>query len=208
MTTEELKPGQKFPTPTPGFGDRVFYETLLRQRPDSVMAQEWFVLSSLVGLNCAQRQLLCCCCCCCCYVRCCLLTNTRMLFLLCSSSSLGARTVSCLLERANHNTKTPQHNTNQVRQLRGVTARRSQAAVPSCDGTQSPGAPRRGRSRIALSRQKESRQKGQDIKRRSLRCGHGGIEWWGWNWSSDVVVLSITTIPIVTVQVYRQPTML
>ena len=55
MTTEELKPGQKFPTPTPGFGDRVFYETLLRQRPDSVMAQEWFVLSSLVGLNCAQR---------------------------------------------------------------------------------------------------------------------------------------------------------
>mmetsp|Transcript_2156 Transcript_2156/g.4713 ORF Transcript_2156/g.4713 Transcript_2156/m.4713 type:complete len:96 (+) Transcript_2156:107-394(+) len=39
----ELKPGQKFPTPTPGFGDRVFYETLLRQRPDSVMAQEWCV---------------------------------------------------------------------------------------------------------------------------------------------------------------------
>lgn len=38
-----LKPGQKFPTPTPGFGDRVFYETLLRQRPDSAMAQEWFV---------------------------------------------------------------------------------------------------------------------------------------------------------------------
>lgn len=40
--TDELKPGQKFPTPTPGFGDRVFYETLLRQRPDSVMAQEWY----------------------------------------------------------------------------------------------------------------------------------------------------------------------
>ena len=39
--TEELKPGQKFPTPTPGMGDRVFYETLLRQRPDSEMAQEW-----------------------------------------------------------------------------------------------------------------------------------------------------------------------
>ena len=33
--------GQKFPTPTRGFGDRVFYETLLKQRPDSVMAQEW-----------------------------------------------------------------------------------------------------------------------------------------------------------------------
>jgi hypothetical protein len=37
----DLKPGQKFPTPTPGFGDRVFYETLYRQRPDSAMAQEW-----------------------------------------------------------------------------------------------------------------------------------------------------------------------
>eukprot|EP00934_Nitzschia_sp_Nitz4_P008144 Nitzschia sp. Nitz4//scaffold358_size24170//23661//24089//NITZ4_008436-RA/size24170-augustus-gene-0.49-mRNA-1//-1//CDS//3329549017//8134//frame0 len=35
------KPGQKFPTPTPGYGDRVFYETLLKQRPDSQMAQEW-----------------------------------------------------------------------------------------------------------------------------------------------------------------------
>lgn len=39
----ELKPGQKFPTPTPGFGDRVFYETLYRQRPGSFMAQEWYV---------------------------------------------------------------------------------------------------------------------------------------------------------------------
>jgi hypothetical protein len=37
----DLKPGQKFPTPTPGFGDRVFYETLLRQKSDSAMAQEW-----------------------------------------------------------------------------------------------------------------------------------------------------------------------
>ena len=40
-TVTALKPGQKFPTPTPGFGDRVFYETLLKQRPDSEMAQEW-----------------------------------------------------------------------------------------------------------------------------------------------------------------------
>eukprot|EP00978_Attheya_sp_CCMP212_P023475 scaffold71976_cov55-Attheya_sp.AAC.1 len=40
---EELKPGQKYPTPTPGFGDRVFYETLYRQRPESNMAQEWCV---------------------------------------------------------------------------------------------------------------------------------------------------------------------
>ena len=41
--------GQKFPTPTPGFGDRVFYETLLRQRPDSLMAQEWYVGSWTAG---------------------------------------------------------------------------------------------------------------------------------------------------------------
>ena len=31
------------PVATPGFGDRVFYETLLRQNPDSAMAQEWCV---------------------------------------------------------------------------------------------------------------------------------------------------------------------
>ena len=28
------KPGQKFPQPTPGAADRVFYETLLEQKPD------------------------------------------------------------------------------------------------------------------------------------------------------------------------------
>lgn len=44
MEEESLKPGQKHPTPTPGNGDRVFYETLYRQRPDSEMAQEWCVL--------------------------------------------------------------------------------------------------------------------------------------------------------------------
>ncbi|KAL7531083.1 hypothetical protein ACHAWF_003624 [Thalassiosira exigua] len=37
----KLKPGQKFPTPTPGNGDRVFYETLLSQIPASEMAQDW-----------------------------------------------------------------------------------------------------------------------------------------------------------------------
>jgi hypothetical protein len=41
--TDTLKPGQKHPTPTKGFGDRVFYETLLRQNPKSEMAQEWCV---------------------------------------------------------------------------------------------------------------------------------------------------------------------
>jgi hypothetical protein len=43
MSNEKPKTGQKFPTPTAGSGDRVFYETLLRQRPDSAMAQEWYV---------------------------------------------------------------------------------------------------------------------------------------------------------------------
>uniref|UniRef100_A0AAV1VF20 Uncharacterized protein n=1 Tax=Peronospora matthiolae TaxID=2874970 RepID=A0AAV1VF20_9STRA len=35
------KPGQKHPTPSPGFADRVFYESLLQQRPASRMAQKW-----------------------------------------------------------------------------------------------------------------------------------------------------------------------
>mmetsp|Transcript_5509 Transcript_5509/g.8223 ORF Transcript_5509/g.8223 Transcript_5509/m.8223 type:complete len:108 (+) Transcript_5509:120-443(+) len=39
----DLKPGQKYPTPTRGYGDRVFYETLLRQNPNSSMAAEWCV---------------------------------------------------------------------------------------------------------------------------------------------------------------------
>jgi hypothetical protein len=42
-SADHLKPGQKYTTPTPGFGDRVFYESLLRQRPESEMAQEWYV---------------------------------------------------------------------------------------------------------------------------------------------------------------------
>jgi hypothetical protein len=37
------KMGQKYATPSPGNGDRVFYESLLAQRPDSEMAQEWCV---------------------------------------------------------------------------------------------------------------------------------------------------------------------
>uniref|UniRef100_K3XA45 Uncharacterized protein n=1 Tax=Globisporangium ultimum (strain ATCC 200006 / CBS 805.95 / DAOM BR144) TaxID=431595 RepID=K3XA45_GLOUD len=35
------KPGQKHPTPSPGFADRVFYESLLHQRPESKMAKKW-----------------------------------------------------------------------------------------------------------------------------------------------------------------------
>ena len=39
----QRKTGQKFQTPSPGYADRVFYESLLQQRPDSEMAQEWCV---------------------------------------------------------------------------------------------------------------------------------------------------------------------
>ncbi|KDO21313.1 hypothetical protein SPRG_13205 [Saprolegnia parasitica CBS 223.65] len=37
------KPGQKHPTPSPGFADRVFYESLLRQNPESKMAKKWCI---------------------------------------------------------------------------------------------------------------------------------------------------------------------
>jgi hypothetical protein len=40
---ESRKPGQKYPQPSPGAGDRVFYESLLEQRPDSLMAMQWCV---------------------------------------------------------------------------------------------------------------------------------------------------------------------
>ena len=38
-----FKTGQRYTTPSPGSGDRVFYETLLEQKPDSEMAQDWCV---------------------------------------------------------------------------------------------------------------------------------------------------------------------
>lgn len=43
IDTSDFKPGQRYPTPAPANGDRVFYETLFQQRPDSEMAQEWCV---------------------------------------------------------------------------------------------------------------------------------------------------------------------
>ena len=51
----DLKPGQKFPTPTPGFGACVFYETLLQQQPDRAMAQEWCVYYRVLSHNEAER---------------------------------------------------------------------------------------------------------------------------------------------------------
>ena len=55
MAGPDLKPGQTRPTPTPGMGDRVFYETLLRERPSSVMAQEWCVLHGVLPVEEAAR---------------------------------------------------------------------------------------------------------------------------------------------------------
>ena len=40
---DNFKPGQKYMTPSPGDGARVFYETLLEQRPDSQMARDWCI---------------------------------------------------------------------------------------------------------------------------------------------------------------------
>mmetsp|Transcript_32510 Transcript_32510/g.77648 ORF Transcript_32510/g.77648 Transcript_32510/m.77648 type:complete len:120 (+) Transcript_32510:120-479(+) len=58
MAEEErklAKPGQKHPTPTPGNGDRVFYETLLKQRPDSHMALEWCVQYGVLDSDAAHK---------------------------------------------------------------------------------------------------------------------------------------------------------
>ncbi|CEG36890.1 uncharacterized protein PHALS_04143 [Plasmopara halstedii] len=51
------KPGQKHPTPSPGFADRVFYESLLQQRPDSRMAQKWCLEYGV--LKWAEAEMLC-----------------------------------------------------------------------------------------------------------------------------------------------------
>jgi hypothetical protein len=53
--TDQLKPGQKHPTPTKGFGDRVFYETLLRQNPNSEMAQDWCVAYGVLSIQEAEK---------------------------------------------------------------------------------------------------------------------------------------------------------
>mmetsp|Transcript_24780 Transcript_24780/g.30470 ORF Transcript_24780/g.30470 Transcript_24780/m.30470 type:complete len:109 (-) Transcript_24780:270-596(-) len=55
MASEDLKPYQKYPTPTRGFGDRVFYETLLKQKPSSVMAQEWCLFYGVLSNEDAEK---------------------------------------------------------------------------------------------------------------------------------------------------------
>ena len=47
----------RYPTPAPGLGDRVFYESLLREKPDSQMAQEWCVLYGVLEASEAEELL-------------------------------------------------------------------------------------------------------------------------------------------------------
>ena len=49
------KPGQKYPQPTPGAADRVFYETLLEQKPESMMAKQWCLEHGCVDKEVAER---------------------------------------------------------------------------------------------------------------------------------------------------------
>lgn len=55
VSTSNYKVGQKFPTPSPGNGDRVFYETLLKQRPDSEMAQEFCIQYGVLPWDDAEK---------------------------------------------------------------------------------------------------------------------------------------------------------
>jgi hypothetical protein len=45
----KYKPGQRYPTPTPGNPDRCFYETLYYQKKDSAMAQDWCLLYGVLS---------------------------------------------------------------------------------------------------------------------------------------------------------------
>ena len=48
-------PGQKLPSPPMGDGTRAFYESLLQQKPDSVMAQEWCLRYGVLPLKKAEE---------------------------------------------------------------------------------------------------------------------------------------------------------
>jgi hypothetical protein len=52
---EYSKPGQKQPTPPPGAGDRVFYESLFREKPSSEMALIWCIEHGVLSEEEAQR---------------------------------------------------------------------------------------------------------------------------------------------------------
>lgn len=48
-------PGQKYDPPPMGDGTRNFYESLLQQRPDSLMAQEWCLKYGVLPLQKAEE---------------------------------------------------------------------------------------------------------------------------------------------------------
>ena len=52
---KKYKPGQKHPIPSPGTADRVFYETLHAQRPESRMALEWCVANGVFPVDKAEK---------------------------------------------------------------------------------------------------------------------------------------------------------
>ena len=51
----DFEAGQKYATPAPANGDRVFYETLLEQRPDSEMAQDWCLAYGILPADKAEK---------------------------------------------------------------------------------------------------------------------------------------------------------
>ena len=48
QNNKEWMPGQKFDIPEEGDGTRIFYETLLRQKPDSTMAMKYCLENGLL----------------------------------------------------------------------------------------------------------------------------------------------------------------
>lgn len=50
-------PGQKHDTPEENDGTRIFYESLLKQKPDSKMAMKWCVENGVLDENLAQKYI-------------------------------------------------------------------------------------------------------------------------------------------------------
>lgn len=52
---EFTKPGQRHATPSPGSGDRVFYESLFKEKPNSEMALVWCIEHGVLPAEEAKR---------------------------------------------------------------------------------------------------------------------------------------------------------
>ena len=50
-------PGQKYPAPPSNDATRTFYESLLKQKPDSLMAQEWCLKHGVLSAEQAKKVL-------------------------------------------------------------------------------------------------------------------------------------------------------